>query len=674
METKTVPVLVAITIVGVLILGLMYIQPTSTNKMKYFSSYGELSNFVKARSEGAYYGATNMAMRTEMAAPTAAGVSGAEKAADYSTTNIQVAGVDEPDIVKTDGKYIYTVSGNNVFIVDAYPAENAKISSEIQVNKSISDIFVNKDRLVVFSSGGWYGPMVGKGVAVEIAMPTWSSGSTIYVYDISDHSNPVLVRNISVEGSYYDARMIGDYVYTIVNQPVQILDSGPVLPVINFGADAKTIAAENIAYSDVYDTSFVYTHVVAINTQDDAEEANDKVYLLGYSQNLFVSPENIYVVYTKILSYTEANKRILDAVIPQLPSDLRTSVEAVWNSQNMSSYEKMQEIGNLIQEYAQSLGPEAGATFMKNIEDIAREVTIQMQKEIEKTVIHKISISGANVEYKTSGEVPGRTLNQFSMDEYNSNFRIATTTGNSWDNTSLNHVYVLDSNLQTIGKLENLAQSEQIYSARFMGDRAYLVTFKRTDPLFVIDMSNPYAPTVLGELKMPGFSDYLHPYDEGHLIGVGQQTDENGRVTGQVKLSFFDVSDVANPKELSTYLIGEKGDWTYSEALYDHKAFLFSKTKDLLVIPVSLNNWKENKYLQGAYVFSLTLDGGFMLKGTVTHVTANASQEEQYYDYSSAVRRALYMDTTLYTVSDSMVKANALADLSDIAAVKLNQE
>lgn len=669
---RTILMLAVVTVVVFAGLYALTLYVPSTPQAKQFSSYAELSDYIKTRSEGAYYGATSaqtMGMRAEaLVAPTAAG-----KAADYSTTNIQVANVDEPDIVKTDGKYIYTINQDKVTIVDAYPAETASIVSTVNVSDWISEIFINNDKLVVFG-GGWGGSML-YGAAVKTTesiagYPYYTSNSFIYVYDVSDHANPVLVRNITLDGNYYDARMIGDYVYAIATQPVQVLDSGPVLPTLRIGSEEKTVNAEEIMYFDTYDTSFSYNYVISLNTQNDDEEPNEKVFLLGYAQSMFVSTENIYVVYTKYLSYTEYNRRIIEAVIPQLPFPLRTQVEQVWNSQN-SSYDKMSEIGRLIQNYAQSLGPEQGAAFMKDIEDRAREVMVELEKESEKTVINKIAISGPSIEYKMSGEVPGRVLNQFSMDEHNGNFRIATTTGQSWENTSLNHIYVLDSSLDIRGSAENLARGEQIYSVRFMGDRAYMVTFHRTDPLFVIDMSNPLSPVVLGELKMPGFSDYLHPYDEGHLIGVGQQTDESGRATGQVKLSLFDVSDVSNPSELSTYLIGDSGDWSYSEALHDHKAFLFSESKNLLVIPVSVNNWEANKYEQGAYVFDLTLENGFSLRGTVSHEITNASSEYQYYDYSAAIRRALYMDSTLYTISDKTIKANSLVDLSEIATVRL---
>jgi uncharacterized secreted protein with C-terminal beta-propeller domain len=564
--------------------------------------------------------------------------------------------------------------------VDAYPAQGMQAKAKIEFNGSISNMFVNKDRLIVFGNtynyGAYAGAKVAVGAPIMESMPYYYSSPSafIYVYDISERTNPVLVRNITLEGSYQDARMIGDYVYAIAQQPVQILDSGPVLPMVSVGSATKEISADSIAYFDEYDTYFSYNFFIAINTQNDAEAPNEKVFLLGYSQDLYVSQDNIYTVSVKYMTEAERNSRLVESLIPSLPLDLQNGVREI-QAKNISAYEKMYRTGDLIQEYAVNLGPEDGAKFMKGIEERLVIIETALEKDYEKTVIHKISVSGPNIEYKTSGEVPGRVLNQFSMDEYNGNFRIATTTGNTWSGTSLNHIYVLDPSLSVIGKLENLAPKEQIYSARFMGDRAYLVTFVRTDPLFVIDLSNPYAPAVLGELKMPGFSEYLHPYDADHLIGIGQMTDENGRRTGQLKLSLFDVTDVANPKEMSTYLIGEKGDYAYSEALDDHKAFLFSETKHLLVIPVSVNSWKEgsyyNSYTQGAYVFDITLENGITLKGTVTHKTANASTDEYYYEGNTAVSRSLYMDSTLYTISDAKIMANSLEDLSKISEVDI---
>jgi uncharacterized secreted protein with C-terminal beta-propeller domain len=225
-----------------------------------------------------------------------------------------------------------------------------------------------------------------------------------------------------------------------------------------------------------------------------------------------------------------------------------------------------------------------------------------------------------------------------------------------------------------------------------MGKRAYLVTFKKVDPLFVIDMSDPENPKVLGKLKIPGYSDYLHPYDEDHLIGLGKETveaEEGDFAWYQgVKLSLFDVSDVSKPKEVAKYEIGDRG--TDSYALHDHKAFLFDKDKKLLVIPVLLaevdeekypqgvDSWQHGDYIfQGAYVFNVDLDDGFVLKGRISHVDdEEVFLKSGYYYYNDAysVKRSLYMDDVLYTLSEKLIKMNKLDDLEEVNKVELSYE
>ncbi|MCK5628839.1 beta-propeller domain-containing protein, partial [Candidatus Bathyarchaeota archaeon] len=292
------------------------------------------------------------------------------------------------------------------------------------------------------------------------------------------------------------------------------------------------------------------------------------------------------------------------------------------------------------------------------------------------TEIHRIRIDEGGFAFEAEGKVPGYVLNQFSMDENNEYFRLAT---NSRTNgIQQNNVYVLNMNLSLVGKLENLAVGEDLHSARFMGDKCYLVTFETVDPLFVIDLSQPNDPKVLGELKIPGYSDYLHPYDENHLIGVGKETVEAIETDWAwyqgVKLSLFDVSNVNDPKQLDTYVIGDRG--TDSPILWDHKAFLFDKPKNLLVIPVTLAEIDKTVYppdprnygtfvWQGAYVFGLTTGDGFVLRGTITHV------ERDLHDSNYWINRALYIGNVLYTVSNQKVVLNNLTDLSPILEVYL---
>ncbi len=750
-------------IAAVALAGIYYFFPqqqTADNQPKKFSSVEELNAFINASSQQMYGGATaGEAMRTTTEQQSAqkesipsAGSSG------YSRTNIQVEGVDEADIVKTDGKYIYAVSGSKVIILDAYPAENAKIVSQIDFNGSVSEIFINGDRLVVFGQESRQYPIMAdaatgvsdasgaiaeKMIASESIMrPYYSPLTSVEVYDVSDKNSPKLARNISVDGGYYDSRMIGDYVYVIAQQPVYNYGGGPVsLPVVRSESAVREIPATDIYYFGMPDSSFVFTNMLSLNTQT-SDEPSSKTFLMGYSQNMYVSPDSIYIVYQKRTNEIDIYGRIVnEIIIPTVPSEVQNKIREIQNY-NISAYSKMQEIGKLFETYISSLNPEQAAAVMKAAEEKVAALYAQIAKEMEKTVIHKIAIDGGNIEYKTNGEVPGYTLNQFSMDEHNGYFRVATTTsGNSWGGlatgtvarsvqTSVteqtaagsaekteassqasgaetpsgviteeeqkriasqpivapseppsgprNHLYVLDGDLRIVGKVEDLAAGERIYSVRFMGDKAYMVTFRQTDPLFVIDLSDTSSPKVLGYLKVPGVSDYLHPYDETHIIGVGRDASDEGRIKG-LKLALFDVSDFANPKEVSKHIIGDRG--TSSEALNDHKAFLFDKEKNLLVIPVSEysyaepvtaeGKWEQPKYWQGAYVFNIDLNG-FALKGKITHANDTVIQEnEYYYDWSSQIRRFLFIENTLYTISNKMVKMNSLSDLNEINKVEL---
>ncbi|MCJ7732199.1 beta-propeller domain-containing protein, partial [Candidatus Bathyarchaeota archaeon] len=306
------------------------------------------------------------------------------------------------------------------------------------------------------------------------------------------------------------------------------------------------------------------------------------------------------------------------------------------------------------------------------------------------TTITKIGITEGAITFKANGTVPGYVLNQFSMDEYNGYFRVATTDQNWRSGSSGNNVYVLDEDLNIVGSLEKLAPGEEIYSARFMGQRCYLVTFKKVDPLFAIDLSDPENPTVLGKLKIPGYSDYLHPYDENTLIGIGKETVEAAEGDFAwyqgVKVSLFDVTDVANPRELAKIEIGSRG--TDSPALYVHHAFLFSRTRNLLVIPILEASIDENDFsgevpanfygeytYQGAYVFSISREG-IELRGTITHIddeNMDLLKSGYWFDSEYSVERSLYIEENLYTISQGMIKINNLETLTELTAIELGE-
>ena len=575
-------------------------------RLKRFSSYTELKKFIEENLEAPYYGVyrgTDVVFLAESSEPSLPTV-------EYSKTNVQVEGVDEADIVKTDGKYIYVASGGNVTIVKAYPPEEAEVFSKIELNGTVTGIYVNKDRLVVFESNF---PFFRAFYAYE----PFSEQTSVKVYDISDRRSPILKRDISLSGWYFNSRMIGEYVYVVVNSPViKTNEEGEIevlLPKISINKCEKTVPASKIYYSEVSDYYYTYTSIMAINVQNDQEEPTYETILMGITSSMYVSLNNIYLVVPK------------------------------WS--------------------------ETGT---------------------EVTIIHRIHIEGSKIKYEATGQVPGRVLNQFSMDEYRGYFRIATTTGhvarNMGEATSANHVYILDMNMSIVGKIENIALGEKIYSARFMGNRCYLVTFKKVDPFFVIDLEDPTNPKILGKLKISGYSDYLHPYDENHIIGIGKETveaEEGDFAWYQgVKISLFDVSDVENPKEISKYVIGDRG--TDTPVLYDHKALLFDKNRNLLVIPVLVAEINEEEYpegvppyvqgeytWQGAYVFNISLEEGIVLRGKITHIENETTSTIHYWYSPYMVKRALYIGNILYTISDKKIKMNSLDTLEEINEIKL---
>jgi inhibitor of cysteine peptidase len=613
--------------------------------MKTFASLEELRNYLNANSAGSsvygggpldskYFASDNsreaapvpQPQAPSAAAPTTSspnlGVTGTA-GTDYSTTNIQVAGVDEADTTKNDGSYIYTASNdystgqNYVYIVKADPTNPGVIAKiPLDNNTYLAGMFLSQDSSKLIIIGSQY-RIYALGVAdaggaepalgIAISPNYYSDVNTfVNVYDISNKAHPTLARNFTLSGSYFNSRMIGDYIYTVVSQSAYVYNNAVPLPKVYTTTGTAEVPATRVYYSDTANftdapyTYFTFTSFYGLNLKDTSQLTNMTV-LMGGASTMYVSPGNMYVTYP------------------------------TWTN---GQY----------------------------------------------TTIYRVSIDNGKLTFQAKGNVPGSVLNQYSMDEYNGYFRLTTT---NWKDTTQNAVYVLNMNLTTVGALElkNTEVRETIQSTRFLGDKAYVVTFQQKDPFFVLDMSNPTAPKVAGKLEIPGYSSYLHPYDENHIIGLGMENNS-------VKLSLFDVTNVNAPKEIAKYTV--QADYSYSEASYDPKAFLFNKDKQLLVIPVSITRYGtispalpdaggkviatpiQGGYWQGAYVFKLTAAGGFELKGAVAHQDYTSTQQYYGYDYTLTVNRALYINNTLYTVSNAKVKLNSLTDLAPIAEVKLS--
>jgi inhibitor of cysteine peptidase len=733
-------------------------QLAAQSKIKKFSNYDELATFLENNSTVSHsyssggIGMKNLAMpvmeeRSMMdngvssgpvagTAPSAVPMVskdssqaiglGSSASTDYSKTNIQVAGVDEADIIKTDGKYVYALARNSIFIINAYPAASSEILSKIEFKSRPVDMYISGDRLVVFGADD----LIYQNESYT-RFRRQGSFAFLKIFDISDRKNPKQLRDLDFEGNYQNSRLIGDNLYFITNNYSYYYVAGePVIPrlmengvALDSSCEVNTKCfAPDVYYFDMPYNNYNFTTVSVVNIKDEAKKVSGEVYILSSGQNFYVSSENIYITYTKYVNEYQLEEEVLkEMILPKLSikeQDKITEIEGVKNY-ILSAEEKTQKISQIIAKYTAFLSQDEQTKLQEDLQAAMKKKYEDISKELEKTIIHKIAIKGDKVEYQTSGEVTGNVLNQYSMDENNGYFRIATTKSRTWlpyylqdnsvssgssgaepmmektvaskpvsiqDNSqyeSYSNLYVLDKDLKVVGKVENLAPGEQIYSVRFMQNRAYMVTFKQTDPLFAIDLTNPTAPKVLGKLKIPGFSSYLHPYDDKLLIGLGKDTYENdngGVRTKGLKLSLFDVSNIAEPKEVDTFTIGDAG--SDSVALNDPKAFLFSKEKNLLVIPATLTEDKTNRgwgnmFFSGALVFKVN-EKGFTLRGKIDHSDGGKSATNDcwwgYCYYDNNVLRSLYIDDTLYTFSNQYLKSNKLDSLETIKNLPLKKE
>ncbi len=672
-----------------------------TADLKSFESWDEVSSFLNTIPSYArgFDELEIMAVSQTTAVPQAAvAADGGEK--DFSTTNIQVAGVDEADILKNDGTYLYTVSSGNLAISRVYPTSQAQLLSVIN-DSSFTELFVNGDKLVAFGNEEFnWDPLLEPfkiqevntatlpGVAMPVYRPDYmfSSASFVKVYDITDRLKPVLLKEIKTKGSYVTSRMIDGKVYVIFSDPVY---SNMPRPLYLVDDVLREVAPSEVNYFDQPFESYSFTTMLGFDLSDLNKEETRKIVLMGDGQNIFVSKENAFITYTKNNYYEPLWKPYDEVVLPLLSVEYSERINAIEES-NISQWRKDNLKIQVASEYVSSLNQTQSSELFQEIYEKENAMRSEMDTS-EKTIIHKFAL-GSEILHVAKGEVPGHVLNQFSMDEYNGYFRVATTVGEVWrtenEVPAVNNVYVLDSALSISGSLEDLAPGEKIYSARFMGNRAYLVTFKKVDPLFVIDLTDTSNPQLLGKLKIPGYSDYLHPFDENHLIGIGKDavSAEEGDFAWYqgVKLSLFDVSNVSNPIELASYKIGDRG--TDSYALQDHRAFLFSRDRNLLVVPILLAEIDESSArvepqaygeytFQGAYVFNVTLDG-FDLRGRISHSDSEtlAKSGEYYFGGGTEVQRSAYINDVLYTVSQGFIKANDLQSLSEQATVKLPHE
>ncbi len=513
---------------------------------------------------------------------------------DYSKTNTQVENVDEADIVKTDGEYIYYVSNSKVYIIKA---NELKIISEIEIKDkkeqfSPNEIYINKDKLIILGNSSEYEENKTEQASTEKLREYVSVSSNhmakAIVYDISNKEVPKQQREVGLDGYYQNSRMIGENIYFISTKRAYYYEGykeDEILPRLKdtvMTNEEKTIKCTDIAYFKGSESNS-YMLVAGFNINNN-EEANIESFF-GANDTIYASEKNLYIA------------------------------ETIYEKNNY---------------------------------------------ENTKTKIYKFNLNNSQIGLQCQGEIKGNLNDQFSMDEYEGKLRIATTDG--YDKKSENQLYILDENLKEIGKIENMAKGEKIYSVRFIGKTGYIVTFEQIDPLFVIDLSNPTAPVVKGELKIPGYSSYMHPYDETHIIGIGHNTKSNGYggvTDANMKMSMFDVSNLENPKEIFNIDIGT--DYASSEVLYNHKTLFYNKNKNLIGFPITYRERNANKDKNGFTIFKIDLEKGFEKYGEIT----------QKIDYRTNIDRSIYIEDTLYTLSQTKIISYNLNTLEKITELEL---
>ncbi|NOZ81900.1 MAG: hypothetical protein GXO63_02000 [Candidatus Micrarchaeota archaeon] len=495
----------------------------------------------------------------------------------YSKTNVQVEGIDEPDVIKTDGKRIYYSRGRT-FVIDAYPP------SELGLNTTINDygkLFIQGDTVVIISSGS-----------------------------VKGYVNAEKIWDLKLPGYFLDARLSRGKIYIATF-------SSPEKCPIDLGG--YQIACSEILHPiERIPADGVITILKIDATTGKLEKKTGFTVLYG-SSAIYMTENSIYLVYpVKILR--SADFSVIKDIVMELDiSPVIKKKIADLEKLNLTEAEKIYRAGEII---TSSLDE----SELKRLEPQVKEIVRKKMREWIKSNVVKLD---TDLNVRAIGEVPGVILNQFSMDEYNGFLRIGTTI--SFQGESVNDVYVLDRNLNIIGSVKDLGISERIYAVRFLGDRGYVVTFRQTDPFYVIDLSDPRNPKLAGELKIPGFSSYLHPLPDHRILGIGMES-------GNLKLSLFDVSDPSNPVEVKKQLI--EG---WSEVLYTHRAFVYDPENAVFFIPVGSR----------VYVFSYDLEEVAVLEAR------------------DSPSRAVYIENYAYVVSPTGVNVYSMENWEKITNLTL---
>lgn len=572
-----------------------------------------------------------------------AGGGGAALEESFSDTNVQVAGVDEGDIVETDGDYVYILSNNLVTIVDVREQDRPRIASRVQLNENSfgREMYLDRDRLMVISNSSYYfdggpvEPFGGGGPAIDFVsdiafFPPSRQAVVATVIDISDREDAAILSETEVDGTLSNSRAIDGMGYLIVNDNLNF--PTPEVNTVKFISEDGTMERT----IDFYETEADYRARIGTSILDVLPN-----YTTYDSDGLPVAGG---VVSTHADTFTTNDPNygsIVSVVMIDMQGGDVPSVDAATTVMMNSGHQIFMSANSLYLFQSRWDGEEATSVMKFDIDTTADRVVPT-----------------------ASGAVPGRMLNQFSADEVRGELRIATTSG--WGNRSSSGVYVLeeteDDSLDIKGSVTGLAKGEQIFSARFVGYRAYVVTFRQVDPLFSINLIDPENPVVEGELKIPGFSEYLQPIDEDHLLAIGRDADPNTGASLGLQLSLFDVSQITDPQLVDRFTF-EGGRSTYSPAEHDHHAFSYFPEYTTLAVPVhsggggtwireenGRREWVPAQWDQSLHVFHVDVEEGFEFTGSVEH--------------PSEVRRSLRVNDALYSVSHDTLKVNDIRDPS----------
>lgn len=588
-------------------------------------------------------------------------------ASQYSTTNNQVAGVDEADIVKNDAKYIYALGAGKLNIIEAWPAETAHVVSRVAINGTPKKLFVEHGRAVVLSSVGATGADARYGwnrectYGYDCSFTGDGQPLQVSVFDLSDLANPRLVRETRFSGSLIASRRIGDAVHVVVSAKERIAhdwSSWPANtsvscePVTDFQAMQRvftafeSLRAENRKKIEQLSIADMYPSVV-----DTRHEAGGDVVdadLLAGCRNFYTAPTKDGASFLSLASFDLARSEPMNVTtVVGRPGAVYASADSLY-------------VATRHQYSGDGMWFSDGAS-----------------KSDEATTVHRFAFTeGPASAYQGTAIVKGRVLNQFAMDEHDGYFRLATTTGHLPSASVHSTVTVLEQSeqgLETVGVLDHLAPSEDIRSARFDGSRLFVVTFKKTDPLFVIDLADPKAPRVTGELKIPGFSTYMHMLDDGHLLSIGYDAEDHGSFAyfQGVLLQIFDVSDPSNPTLSARHVIGTRG--SSSEALTNHLAFNYFAPRKLLAVPMAVceasnggGSYGQKLTFGGLMVFGISTETGFDYRGGVPHAAPAESRSacsNWWTNASSQVKRSIFMDDWVFSIASDLIQVAPISAL-----------